>query len=230
MNRQKSVKIADFKYHKSSEKLSLHCGMANVKYSHVLWALFGVFLLAVWIGLYVGYVLPVQNSFMYKETQCTITRGILLPSESVQQCPCTSSPCPDPPKKYPCVQIFVNYTIPQQRVKHSLLHYSEAVTGNNCSYVPYCKQSQAAISLEVNYYFSLRSRPNLSIKCYYNKYKDNEVIDVNYSSERLAILVPFAVVLLLLLCVFSFILYRRGCGCNAKRRPSRLSFLSNMDE
>lgn len=133
MNRQKSVRIVDLKYQKSSEKLSLHCGMANLKYSYVLWALFGVLLVALWIGLYVGYVLPVQNSFLYKETQCTITRGILLPQESVQHCPCVSSPCPDPPKTYSCVQIFVNYSIPQRGVKQSLLHYSEAVVENNVS-------------------------------------------------------------------------------------------------
>lgn len=112
------------------------------KYSTVLWGLFSIFIIALWIGLYVGYVLPVENEFPFKETTCKTTSSKLLPEQYDQQCECRSTSCPETQKRthHPCLQIFVNYTIvnnrgAKQNVKNTLLRYSEAVLGKNVSLI-----------------------------------------------------------------------------------------------
>lgn len=144
MTHEKSVKIVNFKYQKSYNKLTLHRGMATLKYSYVLWSLFGIFIVALWIGLYVGYVLPVEKSFVYKETTCKTTSWTKLPPQYDQQCDCESSTCPQKPKTFPCFQIYVNYTVSNsqgQHVKHTMLRYSEAVLGKNVSWITYFYQT-----------------------------------------------------------------------------------------
>lgn len=140
MNQGKRVKILDFKYQKSYDKLRFLSEMAPFKYSYILWTLFGIFLIALWIGLYVGYVLPVENEFAFQETVCKTTSWKLLPAQYDQQCACRSTPCPQSLKKHPCLQIFVNYTVinsqgTEQNVKDTLLYYSEAVIGKNVSLI-----------------------------------------------------------------------------------------------
>jgi len=136
MNREKSVIIVEYHQHqKNYKRLSFRREMANVKYnSYFFWTIFGVFILALWIGLYVGFVVPIENSVLFHQTQCTTVHS--TPGYSVH-CPCKASSCPES-KSYPCVQIYVNYTLThggasKYGVKYSQLHFSEAVLGYNVS-------------------------------------------------------------------------------------------------
>lgn len=86
------------------------------------------------------------------------------------------------------------------------------------------------MNIELLSYSYKRGKSGTVFSCYYNEEDETQIIEVNYNGRRLAILLPFAVVLLVSILVFSGLLWRRGCGCNRKRRPSRLSFVTAVDE
>ncbi|XP_031569304.1 uncharacterized protein LOC116303836 [Actinia tenebrosa] len=206
--------------------------MANIKYSYVFWGLFGVFILALWIALYVGCVIPIEKSETFRATQC---KTIYSRDVGHQKCPCTSSSDDGCGKSYSCLQIFVSFTVqyhntstPQAR--RGLLHFAENILHSNCSYEPFCESSQDLIDIELLSYFYKRGKNGTVFSCYYNEENETQIIEVNYNGRRLAILLPFAAVFIVSILVVSVLLWRRGCGCNRKRRPSRLSFVTATDE
>lgn len=109
--------------------------MANVKYSYIFWSLYGVFMLALWIALYVGCVIPIENSETFRETLCTTDDSR---NEGHEQCPCTSSSDERCGKSFSCLQIFVNFTVQYPysstpQVKRGLLHFADNILQSNVS-------------------------------------------------------------------------------------------------
>lgn len=111
--------------------------MASVKYSYIFWCLFGVFILALWIALYVGCVIPIEKSETFRATQCTTVDSRNVGHE---ECPCTSSSDNGCGKSFSCLQIFVNFTVHDAQtstpqVRRGVLHFAENILQSNVSIV-----------------------------------------------------------------------------------------------
>jgi hypothetical protein len=127
--------------------------MAHAKYSYVFWGLFSLFVLALWVGLYVGCVIPIENSEKFKITQCTTVDSRYAGNEN---CPCTSSSDQRCGKSYSCLQIFVNFSVQKEakpQARQGQLYFSENILQSNVSipnlFLLHCSSSLEYYTLEI---------------------------------------------------------------------------------